>query len=382
MGPEFILTSDAWDHKMQRAVGVFNGMESEGLSMYNDGWRKIAQTINTHRYWAEQGNAKYSYSYITSKLNHPEDRTIADQLYRMGLGTACALGISYTEARIPRRKDDLPMIPEMHRGEAMEPNWLGQPIGEMILFPGYAPDLMEGGGTRFTPEIVSQLQTTNCRVSIDDEGALIIEGTSENPYTGMEISFPAIPVSQGDVNVFFEALAIEPLTGYDPADRIPRQIVVHADGMPDPPDDQMGGRPMYNDIMALMGTAGWQENYAYFRHAGDGTGTITISLRIENQGACKIRKFTAHQAPLSIAREFENGVVLVNPSQESMLFDLSKLYPEAYADGLWRIRANPDDYLPSEETNRMLSIHNGKKLDSPYIKLPPLEGLLLCKHPQ
>ena len=381
-GPEFILTSDSWDDKMQRAVGIFNGMENEGLCMYNDGWRKIAQTINAQRYWAEQGNAKYNYSYITAKLRHPYDMKISDQLYRMGLGTACALGVSYTEARNPKRSDDLPMIPEMHRGSAMEPNWLGQPVGEMVMLPKIAPDILHGKGSPFSKDIVADLETEDCKVTLDADGSLLIEGTSKNPYHEMVVTFPGIKVPEGDMTIFFEALAVDPLFGYDPVDRIPRQITVHADGMPETPPDQMGGRPMYNDIMALMGTGGWQENCAYFRNAGDGTGTIDITLHIENQGACRIRNMTAHISPMGIAREFENGVVLVNASQKAVAFDLTELFPEARSTGLWRIKANPRDYVPSEATNRMLSIHNGRRLNTTHVEMPPLEGLFLCKFPQ
>ncbi|HSH09987.1 MAG TPA: hypothetical protein VK995_06335 [Oceanipulchritudo sp.] len=382
MGTEFILTSDSWDEKMQRAVGVFNGMESEGFAMYNDGWRKVAQTINTHRYWAEQGNAKYKYSYITSKLNHPEDEKIADQLYRMGLGTACALGVSYTAAGIPKRKDDLPMIPEMHRGRADEPNWLGQPVGEMVMLPKLAPDIMKGEGAPFSDSAVEQLETEHCKVSLDRDGSLLIEGTSENPHQEMVVTLRGIKVPEGDLTVFFEALAKEPLAGYDPVDRIPRHITVHADGMPKVPADQMGGRPMYNDILALMGTGGWQENCAYFRNAGAGAGTIDISFRIENQGACRIRNMTAHISPMGIAREFEHGLVLVNASQQPIVFDLAELFPQAQAKGLWRLKADPKAYVPGKATDRMLSIHNGKKVDSSVVTVPPLEGFFLCNFPQ
>jgi hypothetical protein len=45
-------------------------------------------------------------------------------------------------------------------------------------------------------------------------------------------------------------------------------------------------------------------------------------------------------------------------------------------------KADSRDYVPGPATNRMLSIHTGKKLDSPYVKLPPMEGLFLCKTPQ
>ena len=139
---------------------------------------------------------------------------------------------------------------------------------------------------------------------------------------------------------------------------------------------------MYNDIMALMGTHAWQENYAYFRKAGEGSGSIRITLRIENQGDCKIRNLTAHNGSLGIIRDFENGVVLVNASQEEMIFNLPGIFPEAHAEGLWRLKANPQDYVPSPEAALMLHIHTGAKVEGPYLKLPPLEALFLCKTPQ
>jgi hypothetical protein len=381
MGDGFLLTSDSWDPKMQRAVGIFNGMESEGLCMPNDGWRKIAQTINTQRYWAEQGNAKYHYSYITSKLRHPDDMEIADQLYRVGLGTACILGVSYTQAGIPRRKDGLPMIPEMHRGAAHEPNWLGQPVGAPVLIPKTRLDLLRGEGAPFSADFLRKAETEHCTVSLESDGSLLVVGNAANPHTDMVVTFRDIEVPRGDLSLFFEALAEEPLTGYDALDRIPRQILVHASGMPDPPGDQVGNRPMYNDILALMGTGGWQENCAYFRKAGDGPGVLNISFRIEDQGRCKIRNLTAHPGLMGLAREFEHGVVLVNASRESLTFDLPMLLPSLEGENLWRLMANPADYLPSPATERMLRIHNGKALSTSQVKLPPLEGFFLSKIP-
>ncbi len=381
VGPDFILTSDSWEEKTQRAVGIFNGMESEGLCMPNDGWRKIADTINTQRYWAQHGNAKYSYSYITSKLKHPEDEKIADQLYRVGLGTACALGVSYTGASLPRRKDDLPMIAEMHRGHADKANWLGQPIGDMVMLPKHSPDIFNAAGAPFLPPIAEKIEASNCKVTVEADGSLLIEGTSSNPYDSMSVTFPAINVPSDDLTIFFEALAVDPLAGYAREERIPRQINVHASGMPEVPSDQVGGRQMYNDIMALMGTAGWQENCAYFRGAGKGKGTIKITLQIENQGKCRLRNLTAHNYPMGIAREFEHGVVVVNASQQPVAFNLAALFPNSWKKGLWRIKANPEDYVPSKATSRMLKINNGRKMEIAMVTLPPLEGFFLCDKP-
>jgi hypothetical protein len=198
----------------------------------------------------------------------------------------------------------------------------------------------------------------------------------------MIVTLRGLKVPAGDLSVFFEAMAVEPLAGFEPGERIPRQIIVHAEGMPKVPADQIGRRPMYNDILALMGTGAWQENCAYFRNAGGGTGTIDLVLRIENQGACRLRNLTAHVAPMGLAREFEHGVVLVNASQEPVDFDLARLFPGALSKGLWRIRADPKAYVAGEATDRMLRINDGSKVSAPQVTLPPLEGLFLCKLPQ
>jgi hypothetical protein len=378
MGEDFLLTSDGWEPRKQRAVGTFNGMESEGLCAPNDAWRMYARTLNTHTYWNLHNNAKYQYSYITTKMLHPEDEKIRPQLYRMGVATACVLGVSYCGPGDAGRTDGLPMIAEMHRGEAEETNWLGQPTGPMVMLPQRSPDLLAGKGHPFAREFVDGLETKRCTVSLDADGSLTVQGTGSNPYETMEVTLRGIPVTEGDLTIAFEALAVAPLQGFARDDRIPRLITLQADGLP-AYSGQRGRLSMYNDIMACMGTPGFTPQCGYFRRAGQGRGTVDLTFIFEDQGACSLRNLTMHNAPMAIVRDFEKGVVLVNASEETVTFDLPSLLPALRGAELRRIKADPAAYTKSPEVEAMLSYNDGRREEPARVTVPPLDGLFLLK---
>jgi hypothetical protein len=378
MGEDFLLTSDCWDPKNQRAVGTFNGCESEGLCAPNDAWRQFARTLNIHTYWNLHNNAKYRYSYITNKMLHPEDQKIRLQLSRLGLATACILEVSYCGVEGSGRTDGLPMIAEMHRGGTHEMNWLGRPAGPAVFLPKMTRDLLAGKGQIFSADFVQQLETKRCQVSLDTDGSLLVQGTSQNRYDTMEVTLRGIPIKTGDLIVFFEVMAVDPLEGLPREDRVPRLVTVHAEGLPKYPD-QLGRLNMYNDITGFMGTAGFTPQYAYFRRAGEGRGIIDLTFVLEDQGRCKLRNLTIHNAPLAIIREFQNGVVLVNPSQQPVVLDLTKLLPTLREVGLRRIKADPNDYQKSPIVNEMLTYNDGRAEDPAHVEVPTLDALFLEK---
>lgn len=378
MGEDFLITSDGWNPKNQRAVGTFSGIESEGLCAPNDAWRMYATTLNSHVYWNTFNDAKHKYSYITAKMMHPEDAKIPQQLYRLGAATACALGVSYCAQENAGRKDGLPMIAEMHRGAAEETNWLGQPVTPMAVLPLTAPDLLDGAGKAPPASFVDQLQTERCSVVKTADGTLEIRGTSQNPYDTMEVTLPGIAVAEGDLSVFFEVKAIDPLEGFPKDDPIPRVVTLHAEGLPEYAD-QYGNRSMYNDAMAYLGTADFAPQCGYFRRAGDGPGTIDLTFVFEDQGACALRGLSLHNAPMAIVREFEHGVVLANASEENVVFDLTRLLPTLGGAQLRRIKANPEDYTDAPAVAASVAFNDGRAEDPARVTVPPRDGLFLEK---
>jgi len=309
---------------------------------------------------------------------HPDDQKIRLKLCRLGLATACILGVSYGSVEDSGRKDGLPLIPEMHRGAAQEMNWLGQPVGPVVFVTDKSPDLLSGKGKFFTQDFVQSLEKKRCKVNAYPDGSLIIQGTSHNPYDTMEITLRGVSVPKGDIVVFFETLAIDPLYGFDKKERIPRLITIHADGLPKY-EDERGRQSMYNDITAYMGTSGFTPQYGYFRRAGEGRGFIDITFRFEDQGACRIKNLSIYNAPLAMVREFEKGVVLVNPSEETVVFNLDRLIPSLRGVRLRRIKVNPEYYIKNPEIEEMLSYNDGRFENNQYIEIPPLNALFLEK---
>ena len=154
-----------------------------------------------------------------------------------------------------------------------------------------------------------------------------------------------------------------------------------ADGLPEY-SDQRGRHNFYNEFMGYTGTPGYTPVCAYFRRAGLGRGMIDVTLTFEHQGACKIRNLTAHNAPMAIAREFENGLVLVNAAEEPIVFNLRQLLPQFEAAGLWRLRAAPATYDGSTDAQAMLTYNDGRREDPARIEVEKLHALFLAKAPQ
>ncbi|MCX7016807.1 MAG: hypothetical protein NTW86_30325, partial [Candidatus Sumerlaeota bacterium] len=65
----------------------------------------------------------------------------------------------------------------------------------------------------------------------------------------------------------------------------------------------------------------------YFRDAGPAT--VDLTIECEGTEPLRISEFTVHGAADALAREFEHGAVLVNPSMRDYAFDLAKIFPGA-----------------------------------------------------
>ena len=144
MGEKFLITGDGWNEKMQMAVGVLNGIESEGLAAPNDGWRRFSRMLNVQTYWQQHNHTKHRYSYITAKLRDLDDLENAVNLRRLGAASASCLGVAYTQGGDYNRRDGVPLLPELTLDGG---NWLGQTRGEMAVTALLTPDLLASRST-------------------------------------------------------------------------------------------------------------------------------------------------------------------------------------------------------------------------------------------
>lgn len=100
---------------------------------------------------------------------------------------------------------------------------------------------------------------------------------------------------------------------------------------------------------------------------GAAAGQVTIDFRFDKGGPIRFRKLAVHKSPDTLACEFEKGVVLVNPSLEESVFDLTELFPGR--KDYRRLKAItpsgdvPEKYMPNFE--QALEINNGKDISKP-----------------
>jgi len=370
-GDEFIITADGWRDEMQRAIGIMNGMETEGLCRWNDGYRQISRTINQHTYWNLYNDTKYKYSYITSKLRNPLDEKIAPQLHRMGLGLASCLGVSY--AYSPTF-----YIPEAFGGALKKANWLGEPMGNMKYAVNENDDLRNGAGEKFDNNLLGQFDFTGVDHKLESS-TLYIKGKNKNPYEEIVVHGPEVSIASGDLIVFFEAKAIKGFTDLKNQGQIPRKINVRIEGLPEFPVEPMNTHELYNDLAGFMGTEGFTPQMFYFRNAGESENALKLIFEAEEQGEFAIRNLKIMNAPCAIVRDFENGVVLVNPSLQPFDFNLDQLLgtQQAYQ----RIKIVPPSVGKLDGNLEEITKYNNGEIveNSSNVTVPALNALFLIK---
>lgn len=106
----------------------------------------------------------------------------------------------------------------------------------------------------------------------------------------------------------------------------------------------------------------WFEPWFYFRQVGPGV--VSIVFEMESTGPVYLEEIQAYAHPCVMYREFENGLVLANPSNESYAFDVSSICP---GEKFRRIAGRIDQ-----------DVNNGQPV-ADIVKVPPRDGLFLVK---
>lgn len=253
-------------------------------------------------------------------------------------------------------------------GEVDKPMWLGKPEGEMIRLARRSDDVLNGKGRKMSPEFFQGLKAKNCQITDNHDGELSISGKAKNALGKCRITLPPIDVPEGDVVVYFEVKSEGALTGLKKTDRVPRLVRLHVDKLPD-----YGTRKDNNshaNLWGFSGTAGYSTLSFYYRHAGGKK--LTFTIEVEEQADFKLRNITVHNAPAALAREFENGVVLVNPAFDQVQFDLRELFP--YKGKYLRIKAKAD------QIDEIRKYNDGSLVMNPFmVEVPSLNSLFLIK---
>lgn len=311
LGDECILTSDSYETINQRATHLFNGMESEGLVAHNDAFRGIAKTINIYSFWEEFCTAGNRFNYIVSKINNQIDISNTDNYRRLCLGTATCLGVSMT------RPVNLEPFDEQMAGSEQTVNWLGAPVGDMLRLAKQQPDLINNKGIEFPSDFINNITSNNCNIS-KQNGLIKVVGNSNDATKNMSITFNNLDFGEAgkDAVMYFEIKS-------NGSSSIPRIVYAEAGNLPEL-ENTSKENDMYNELWGYYTNSDYALISLYYRQAG---GLQNITLTFEGQDDVNIRQITIHQSPQLLAREFENGIVLVNPSLNTQTFNLNELFP-------------------------------------------------------
>jgi len=365
VGPDFILVSDSGLDKHQRAVGVLSGMESEGFPYHHDAFRGFSTPINHFAYWKEYGIQKQAFNFSAVKYKEKADLAKQDQYGRFAIGTMTCLDIFATRHIVSDVKETLP-IDELTAGKKNQPQWLGKITGPLIRSEDSAPDLFKSGGTQFSKDFLSKVKVKGGSYTVEENGILRLQGNTKNADTPMTLTLSNIPRPQGDIVLTFEAKSVIPFSPELNGELYPRMVSVKVDGLPDYPEASRGGK-FFNDLTGAFGTPGFTTQRFYFRDLDEGKGdTITLNLTFEGQGAVQLKSLQLLAGSQLMAREFENGIVLVNPSFDTKTFDLTKLFPNY--KGKYRF------------INGRQAPNSGKPVADPTaVKVSPIDALMLEK---
>jgi hypothetical protein len=348
MGDQKIIVADGGVAESQRAVDLLNGMEAEGLSKWNHVYKEFSKPLSLFAYWKK--NSKYpDMSYITHK-DKMEGGYLPNR-ERLVMATAQCLGLGINSFRTISGQMGyrFGLQDELIKGVENQTHWLGKPVGEMISLAYLSEDLFQGGSFSIFKD---NIETTGCTVSLS-AGSMMVQSTGETDP--MIISLKNVNLPSGDVTICFQSKAKDSLAYFNPV--IPRQIFVSLPGT-------VLGENTAEQVLNYTGTDRFYPCAFYFREAGEAL--CDIKIEIEGEGEIELKALKMYNEPQAICREFENGIVLVNPSHNNYQFDLNQLYP-----GQKFKRLTTTDYNAQ-------SVNDGSEVGG-TVTLPPIDGLFLVK---
>ncbi|WP_443938418.1 hypothetical protein [Pedobacter sp. MW01-1-1] len=309
LGTNKLVVADGGLDDSQRAVHTINGMEAEGFCSWNDVYKEFSKPVNFFRYWSKFG-LEDQLSYITHKDKDASNFLEAKNRERMVIATAQCLGISFNTGAgttIQGNSKTTELIDELQKGEEKIAHWLGKPIGKMIEL---------GRTIQPITFALPQAKIESNDFSISTTSTNIRLKALQKDRSESTCTIKNVPLPKGDILLYFDAKTAQSIPGF--TDDVPRHISIKLNGRN--PEENTADR-----VLNYVNAKDFSACGFYFRNAGDVTCQIEITL--EGNTDIELKNFKIVNYPQVLAREFENGLVLVNPSLNDFTFDLNELFP-------------------------------------------------------
>jgi len=360
LGEDRIILADGASVNNQRAFGILNGIESEGWPHLSDhqihDW---SGGLNRHFFWDKNARPPVL-NYINHKFNMPTGkpgiRKQADVpfsthrlVFAVGAFTNSAICYSYP----PRVGPDglLGIWDEFRMGTQKRLAYLGKPLGPAVRMAAHQPDLLNGKGSPINRDLLKHFSGTGVRFIHKQDGLKVT--TVDPKASQIRFSLSNVPCNGPDLFVLLTARS-EPMQGYPPEVARLMYIAVSPKGQQIKRNER---------FMTWVNGSDFDSSF-YFSNIR--SNRIDLEFVVEGSQALWISRIQVYAHPDVIYRQFENGLVVANPSPRPYTFELDKLFPEQ------RFRRLQGSRTQDTVSNDGSVIHD-------KLNLGPKEGLFLTK---
>jgi hypothetical protein len=305
LGDQRLILADGGE-SLQRAFGILNGVESEGLPHAADltmkGW---SVGINRMTFWNRESR-KPVFNYINERFADPAAADLKSQnapkvpfpLHRLvvAAGQFFDAAVCYSSMPDPEPGERVGIWDELKMGTSDKLNWLGKALDQPVHLASHTPDLLNGAALP-SPAVVNGRQTFTWKIACQPPDLFVTVRASCAPLTGYPTTYARLMGARID----------------------------------NESGDVAKARPVDNKEANKKGLTGWVngtdfESTFYFRDVK--SNEVELTIDVEGTEPVSIHSITAHSAPDVMYRVFEHGLVLANPSLHPYTFDLSKLTPK------------------------------------------------------
>ena len=321
LGEDRLILADGMGERNQRAFGLLNGIESEGWPHLSDhviqGW---SGGLNRHFFWAQNARTP-AFNYINHKFRVPSGEPgqplraevpfSTDRLvFAVAAFTDSAVCYSDAPANDPDGRlgiwDELRMGTENHLG------WLGRPLGPTRRAAAGQQELLGLGTPRIGASLMTRFRARQAQFSLR-EGVLKVEARGENE-ANLWFRLTDIPTDGPDLLVLVSARGA-PMQGY------PSEVArMMRAGIPGSGGGSLSG-------VRYMTWVNGEDFESSFYFPSITSRSVDLEFTVEGPEPIWISRIEVYPHPEAMYREFENGLVLANPSPRPYTFDLACLLP-------------------------------------------------------
>ena len=248
---------------------------------------------------------------------------------------------------------------ELYNGDRKEPHWLGRKLSMKRTALLSSNLLNNARSTSDWDRIIPALSVRRGTLAIDGNELVLTPNKGNfSGYVTLNLNFQLS--TKSDVTVFLEAISDD--------NQIQRKILlprvnVQADSK------ALRAKLTSKDYLPLT----------FYVRGAERSSSAKIDFRFEHGGPIRFRQISIHAATDSLACEFENGIVITNPSLSSQAYDLTKLFPGR--SNFRRISASPpngeipEKYRP--QLRQALELNNGQPIPSRSVVVPERNAIFL-----